>query len=917
MNLQRLTHPENPESYATHLKENYIIGGVPAIVTSIKDPRSLGRIQCRCDLIDPYNNLPNGSDGWIPTTEAFTVPEGSGGTHKPLKEGCLVLLIPILGKPNNWICIDCIPNSTDRPSSELNRSKGLYGYTTEAGISQVNNEVDNSQITAFPQGVSQIVTGDGDTIAQTLNGKHSIRKDGTILSESPKASLSLLPDGNIIQQNSAGAIASLKEDGTIKIKNAFDAELRLDDAEVSLTGSLSSLGRNLVDTRKAFTGHLFQGTKVLEQIQNIIRNPSNLKNLDSTLGEVLAMLQKLQGGIGKTYNQGMNALKELTKTPLKTFSEAISPAMNFVFENNLGTIIGKIQSAMLQVASPKSFIQQILGFLPNEWREKIQETGSLEKLVSGLQHNPSMLLQAILQQIVPGGIESALFNLGIYQILDRLQIISSRRLAPELELNTNQMANFIAAQQKDVFDLLPATLQELVDTQQLSNIINNPKEGLKAIASRAQQALINQGQALLNQAGPSIGLIDPVTGLIESWNKGDFEGAKALLQTLGLPDGKIEDLLPKVLQPLVDQLQPLLKQGAQKIQEILGGISNKIRGATLKLENYSATLQASSLLPGGKVQVDATGGFLQAANGINRIYADMGGAGIATPWGRFSLGGNGGGFFTQGLMALRVVQDIGKSAGMLLHPQKGVSLSSFSNGYIPREDEEIPWANQTAEVTVDEGTVKILSHGSTHAGIVVAPEGTYINGLLVYDYVYALSDRITTAYTNISTLSDRANTVDSNISSINSEINSIKQNVQNIPVQSFPTTTTLWADQASSLFGGFIIQDISTQRYGYLGSFSVPNVGSEIRFSFFIAAGTYTLSFLGAATSDSGIATILLNGNSVGIIDFYSGATINNTRRNIAITIPQSGNYGLNLKMNTKNTNATSHNLYLTKVWMS
>jgi uncharacterized protein involved in type VI secretion and phage assembly len=212
--LSRIFTPERPEGLATHLEEGFIIGWVPGEITSIDDPEKLGRIRVRCDLIQQDTDLPNANDGWVWVLEEFVANAVPGGTHRLLKVGTQVALLPMMGDPRQMILLGCIPSRIDRPWPEMDRSKEVYGSATPGQVFEIKNDAEASQLNAFPHGVLQHVSGKGDIMQQTAeNARLQLLHDGTSRIENDKAFTTHTPDGTVVQRNAEGAQSILRAGG--------------------------------------------------------------------------------------------------------------------------------------------------------------------------------------------------------------------------------------------------------------------------------------------------------------------------------------------------------------------------------------------------------------------------------------------------------------------------------------------------------------------------------------------------------------------------------------------------------------------------------------------------------------------------------------------------------------------------------
>lgn len=74
-----------------------------------------------------------------------------------------------------------------------------------------------------------------------------------------------------------------------------------------------------------------------------------------------------------------------------------------------------------------------------------------------------------------------------------------------------------------------------------------------------------------------------------------------------------------------------------------------------------------------------------------------------------------------------------------------------------------------------------------------------------------------------------------------------------------------------------------------------------------LAAGTYKFSYVHWKANDEGIATVLLDGVSVGTVDAYNSSQVKNVYSEITgITVATSGKHRLTLKAATKNASSSN-----------
>ena len=108
-----------------------------------------------------------------------------------------------------------------------------------------------------------------------------------------------------------------------------------------------------------------------------------------------------------------------------------------------------------------------------------------------------------------------------------------------------------------------------------------------------------------------------------------------------------------------------------------------------------------------------------------------------------------------------------------------------------------------------------------------------------------------------------------------------------------------WNTQASQLFAGT-----------YYNSSNAQN--DRIDYAVSLSAGTYSFILSFYATATGAILTLLLDGNSVGTIDTYSGSNQYNQRGTITgIAVSTTGLHTISFKAATRNGSATGWSLYV------
>jgi len=744
MSLERVTLPENPTSYATHLKEGYIMGVVPAEITNINDPLKLGRIRCRCDLIDPNTELPNGEDGWIPTGEEFTVVEGAGGSHAMLAVGAQVILAPILGKMDNWLYIKCLNSKVDRPSPEHDRAAGKWGDATQGEVITVNDDSNQSAIKAYPHGVTNLITAKGDTITQTAGGaRTTLTVEGKSITETPTASVEISPEGAIASRNAAGVESVLDSSGEVRIKNGADASLLLQTKDVKLVGPGSELGAGLRKIQKTLLPYLQKGNKLLETLGKVIDDIPFVDNLEGTIGEALDLIENLETQVEGKISEGLKAMEDLQKLPLQEFADAIAPQVSTVLSSGLDQIIPAIETLLKENPS-------IAGVLP-KIKELIPQAGeALETalpILESVEHDQTQLMRAIADTLVEGGLDKVdnLMAMGLHTALKPLGDVISKLpdLTEELDLEL-----FLKTQKAEFVKLIPENLKSKLPVDLIDDLFTNfageqdiSKVMEKLYASVSKQSIVDTA-AMLGGISPIIQGIAPAKEILTKL-KFDEPVEDLLKKIPGLEklDAKKEtgEVLKRLTEPLIEKMQPILSKGFSSIKEITDSIPVSLPGAVLELTQKAGTLKANASGAGAILEVGQTVGKLIAPDKLSSVFAGIGGgAGIASPFGSFAMSAAGGSFLTKGLMAMRVAQSLGKSAGLSLSPKGGIGLASFSD----RDTEDGILHTKDAEISVNQGRISLRSHNSSFDGIDITPDGVFIEGIRVSGLFGILDSRL-------------------------------------------------------------------------------------------------------------------------------------------------------------------------------
>lgn len=747
MSLESFTHPESLTAGATHIKEGYVMGCVPGIITSVNDLELLGRISVKVDLIDSTTNLPTEAQGYAWVTEDYVCANQPGGSHRLLTTDSQCFLIPILGLPTQWVLIGCVNSRVEPPSPELNRLNGLHGSATPNGVQKISDDRDQSQVHAFPHGVTQLVSAKGDAVQQTAGGaRSSLSHDGEVRHENSSSFSQLTPQGDVISQSKDGARSILSQDGNAIFTSAFQAALQLLKQESKLTGPPDPISAALKILKSGMSGQLGVAQQVLKQLNQVTQQLNKGGLLASAITQVEPLIKKLEG-LGGAIAPGLEAFKTLQRAAPAQLGALVEKQISTALKLNLHELIPQIEKLVKQ-DSP-----DLVKSLEQMFQKPLN--AAIGNTIAGLKYDPKLQVQAILGEFLPEGFEQIKTLVGL-DLADKVQPLQTLlQQMPIDEDNSDRYESLLRQQVQQVQALLPVEIQKLIKPDFLRGLIQGGEVNpVQALIGQVQHRMIEKAQAIFKEVQPAMGAIAPIQGLMQAIREGTPTAA-AIGSLAKLPGFKgladatnPEGLIKSALAGISKRLQPLFEKGMGQLNQMLNSIPGDANRAVLKLQQNISTLSAGELGPSATMQVTRLAAELISPDKTNRLFAGVAGAGIKTPHGKFSIGAAGGSmFFPQGQMAM-----IAAGAGLLLG-KKGVSLSGLSGvGIDPKDEDRVIWANETARINVQGNTIRLQSFGGgEHHELTVSPEGVAINGYVV-SHLFDLFDRFSLLEQRLATI---------------------------------------------------------------------------------------------------------------------------------------------------------------------
>lgn len=698
MTFDHFLRPDLPEARSPEWTHGLVMGLIPAVLTGIEtgdevDHEGLGRIRVRCDLISPVADLPNSYNGLVWVLEDFVTNGREGGAHRFLEPGSQIVLGSLFGNPQQMVLLGCIHSRIDRPNNNLfDRSAGIYGTQTPNNVFSVRDDVNASRTDAYPHGVTQQVSANGDIVQQTQDhARLTLQQNGTTILENDLAATVTSAEGEITQRSAGGAIAILGQDGDALIRSeAFDSELRLTPHTSVLTGPIPAIG-SLINQAKTALGGLFgEANGLIEQLTDVTGqlqggDTGDLDDLALTTSEVLTNLEQATSSV----NEGIAALEALQNFSIENLGSVLLPQVQAVLNNRLHELLPELRQQLRLNPS----LERINRFLEEANLQSLPER--LSSTLEVLNYDLDQQAHFVLSHALPDGYESFanLAGLKLHDVIGNLQLL----LLAEEELPTLLQDQLLSELEK----LLPASLRSAF--QPSDWLEQDLESALIRFLGRTTQSFVSHAIQSISASNPYLQAIPHLRALAQGINQGrDLSelisvASQALpslngLETLSAnPAGMIEQLIA----PLTQQLQPQLGQSVEAFTQVMNVVPSSI--------------------PRPEVRATAETSELRGALGLNRVYADSVAAGIRTPHGSFGLGSGGGIIESFAPLVMRVASRLGGGrsvAGIEINRSDGALLRGYEAG------------DEAAQVQVNGNVINIRSGNNR---IVVDPSGIWIN----------------------------------------------------------------------------------------------------------------------------------------------------------------------------------------------
>lgn len=432
MSFESIFKTDTVESHATHLKEGFLMGWIPGIITDLRDPEMIGRVKVRCDLLAENVDLPNENDGWVWVTEEFCLANRPGGTHRMLEVGTQVAMIPMMGDARQMLIIGCLPSRVDRPPEGADRAEKRYGKQTPGGVIEMNDDKKAAKITSFPHGVLQGVTGTGDIIYETRDkARFSLTQDGNSLLGNDLASMQTGKNGDVSLFSGGSATANFSADGQIAIASPNNSVLSLDGNTALVTGPNPQVSQRLNRLKGLLLGCFYFAAQDLKIIDTITDDFTNGRIQPLVfLEKSRQALKRLHQGIADNLSQSTKDFDELKEHSAVDFAKCCEGQIKEALRLGLGELIKVVKGA--EGKSGDEIVDYIKNEIPDKFLdgldlgnriEVFRRLSDIKPTLNALKYNPEFQTQLIIATLLPQGWSSVeiLFGLGIADKIEELE----------------------------------------------------------------------------------------------------------------------------------------------------------------------------------------------------------------------------------------------------------------------------------------------------------------------------------------------------------------------------------------------------------------------------------------------------------------------------------------------------------------
>jgi len=658
--LDRAFRPELPEGRATHIKEGFVMGWLPAEIVSLDDPERNGRVQVRCDLVQPNTVWPNANDGWCWVLEDYTLPTRVGGSHKMLKVGSQVAIVPMQGDPRQMLVIGCIHCRRDSPSPHTDRFNESYGSVSANGVIDIADDRQLSRGTSYPHGVFQHVSGDGNLTYQTRdNARLQLQQDGNCRIENDTCFSALSPDGLVQQGNESGAFSRLDPSGEISHQSPSGTGISLGAAEVMAKGPASGISKLVRDARKTFGGRLGDCLRTVRDLNDALSLLSSSDFINKT-PRIVELIDRVSS-LSDFLDEGQEIVSKISSSSPEDLAKAIAPQVDICLGLNLEKLLPEIEDVVIS-EDGGSIAEQIEEILPDELKERIRPE-LIDRIAKIFSYDKKMAAKAILHEVLPLGANaiSNMFGLNLQKTLgtisdaiETIRDVQSLLQTPGISpVNVNAFVGQLVSQTEVLGGLFPESISKYLSGGTLESVLGIPEASdispLHLAIGHISSGIAADTQSSIAKIGPALDRLGAVREIFrqkELYETGvtselldRFKGIAADrgLDWSGVEYSDISQYLSAIATPILREIEAPLSESVGQFNRLIESIPDDLPAVTFSLGEKAGKLSAKGLGLGGSMEIGPDGGQivgpdnttkLAIANGSAKIRSALGGYGL-------------------------------------------------------------------------------------------------------------------------------------------------------------------------------------------------------------------------------------------------------------------------------------------------
>lgn len=680
------------------------MGWAPGTIISLDDPERIGRVQVRCELIDEGTILPNANDGWCWVLEDFILPTKVGGSHRMLKVGSQVALLPMMGDPRQMLILGCIPSRRDRPSPLTDRFDETYGAITANGVVEIADDRELSHGIAYPHGVFQHVSPTGDITYQTQdNARLQLQHDGGCRMENDTCFSALSPDGVVQQGNDSGAYSRLDPSGEIAHKSPSGSGITFGELEVLATGPASGVSKLVRDARKRFGGRLGECVRSIDELKQALTFISEQDFLNHA-PRIVQLLDKVLS-LSDVLDEGNSILDKISNFTPEDLAKIVAPQVDMCLDLNLEELLPEIEGVIISERGG-SVADAVIELLPDNLKERVRPE-LIDKIATIFAGDKEMAAKAILHEVVPMGVGaiSNMFGLnlqknlgGLSKAIDGIRTLQDLVRTPGISpINLGSFAGELVQKAGLLKGLFPSKFTKFLPDGVMEYVLGIPEASdfspLQLAVGFITNGVAKDTKESLSRVEPALSKLKAVKEIFKQkdlYEKGVTPELLEVFKGLGAKQGLdwesveyrgMAQYLKEVAAPILAEIEQPVLESVGTFNQLIDSIPDDKAGVRFSLTESSGEIAANGVGLGGRMEVTPDGGKMVGPDKFTSLSVGNGAARIGSILGGLNLENKGLkvaadvlDFMQIGIDKLDVVVGMKKGFQVKISPLRGISI---------------------------------------------------------------------------------------------------------------------------------------------------------------------------------------------------------------------------------------------------